>query len=173
MERTVVAAKGSCETVTLRYWSETVSINGQLFEVNIDLNELELVNSKLTANRRQGISGIYAKYPEGIFAVLFCKNNWFLMWRGRLIELQNISEVSWSSTILGRNFIVKNRDGHIALKVNYKTVLCGLINPIRMFVDIVDDDWGLDSDLPSYIESCMRVDKCLDRIEGFITNSEK
>lgn len=121
------------------------------YAVTNDFNVVPLSNSD--PRTISEISGAYAKYKEGIFAV-WCDSEIEEIWltcNGSSTKLSLDCKLTWQSKLFSRKFSVETDSGQF-ISFRYKTLI---YEPWRLITDlfIPNDDWGLVFDLPSFVHS--------------------
>jgi hypothetical protein len=145
-----VAAKANSRPLLAR-WHPLV---GDSYAVRLDGRGRVSARYALKEDAPSAPEGVYAHYPEGVFAVFVTEAEIWVQWHDRQVKLLRDHEVAWQSTFKGRSFRLC-RNGEPDLEFAYRTLVRG---PWRLIVDLLvpDDDWGLVADLPSFIHSHFR-----------------
>jgi len=157
----------------LGYWSPIVSNEKKLAIVEVNSVMTGLVKKRFFCGSKEKISGFYAEYDEGVFAVFFDKEDSFIFWNSDVVNLKDIRKTNLDSTFLGREFRAYDKNGRIILGVKYKTLWRGLLNPIKFAGDLLVDDWGLVADLPGFINSSGSNSELRDRLDKLLSRFKK
>ena len=131
------------EKIVLKSWSKFV---GKAEYYSYKGKKLEPLNAKPST-----YNGYYAKYKEGVFCVWFEDNNPLISWRGKQFNLENCTSIMWQSKLGYREFKANFKNGK-HLHFRYYTVWLNFFDHVASVI-FLDDDWGLDNDLPSAIDS--------------------
>jgi hypothetical protein len=106
--------------------------------------------------------GFYAAYHEGIFAFFATRDGKLQIgWKDQLVDISEISKTVWSSKVSGRSLQALGENGQHLIKAKYHTLKRFLLNPLGLLLEFLmpDDDWGLEADLPSFIDTYVRSGK--------------
>lgn len=105
------------------------------------------------------ISGWYAKYPEGIF-ILFRSSDGKIKigFKDKLLDIEQITSIVWSASFKKRSFKVIDERNELLSEFNYNRTINYVFRPWKFFFEafVPDDDWGLEADLPSFVDSCFK-----------------
>ena len=149
--------------VFLERWSESVAIAPNS-KVNYP-NYLRL-NDQYSV-KPEGNNGWYGYYPEGLFYFFRDdKGRIFIGVNEVVVPVKMVESAIWTSNLRARYFICLDRKGQVILDFKYRTLRRFIRNPLKLITEffIPDDDWGLESDVPSFVHS--RI-KCNDFNEIF------
>lgn len=150
------------KTLRLIYWDKSVSIGKTT--LSIDLSQRKLIFLPEIEDNKE-IFGWYAKYNEGVFYIFTDdRNNLYIGFDKNHINVSFVSSIQWHSNIKNRKFQAYSEGRDIILEFKYKTLINSLKKPWSILEDIFipDDDWGLVSDLPSFIHSSFRQGRLYD-----------
>lgn len=150
----------------LQLWATTVAVNDAEVKlapwhslVSVEATTITLSPSggyKVSAAIESEVKGLYAKYPECLFASWIGNDGMLNLQSGtNKLVVQFDDAVHWQSSALGRRFSVR-RDGAEIFAIRYHTFFRRLRQrPWSILTEIFmpDDDWGLVCDLPSFIHS--------------------
>lgn len=101
------------------------------------------------------IDGYYAVYREGVFCVWLQNDVPYCSWNGTTCLVDATTQIDWQSTCWYRQFrITLPNQSQIAFK--YHTFARNIWAYLQSFL-FLDDDWGLNHDLPSHVHSCHRL----------------
>lgn len=102
------------------------------------------------------ISGYYAKYPEGVFFIVWTKDGGiYFGWKQKIFELREIKEFSWERRLTDRVFRITGPDS-VDHTFQYDRLL---LAPWRVITDFVvrDEWWDLQCNLPSWVDSSLSL----------------
>jgi hypothetical protein len=145
-----VAAKANSSPLLAR-WHPVV---GDSYAVQLDSRGRMTAQYARKEDAPSAPGGVYAHYPEGVFAVFVAEEEIWLQWQDRQVKLLRDHDVAWQSTFGGRSFGL-SRNGETDLAFTYQTLIR---RPWRLIADLLmpDDDWGLVADLPGFVHSHFR-----------------
>lgn len=138
----------NAEQLNLNKWDE----KSKQLALMIKGNQYKLIKK---TNKTLIINGWYAEYSEGTFVFFKNRNGELALgWRNNFELLDNVKSIDWDMSAKRRHLICYNLEGNCILEAKYRT-LRRFLNPIKLFSELFvpDDDWGLNSDLPSHVHS--------------------
>lgn len=145
--------------VILKCWHTLVAFKKH------ELLSLSLGNERFKFTPYQGeqkACGFYAAYHEGIFVFFVTEDGKLQIgWKDQLVGISEIFKTVWSSEVSGRSFGAFGEDGQHLIQARYHTLKRFLLNPLGLLLEFLmsDDDWGLEADLPSFIDNYVRSGK--------------
>lgn len=155
--------------ILLGYWNNLVSNNNMFCVAKFDDDMSSIEAVEFVDSFQEGISGFYAKYPEGLFYVfLDDEGRVCLSWRGRVVKLAEVESIKCRSYFYGRYFCISGSDSGTLMSFRYHTLLGRMFSPKDFWADLLDDDWGLAADLPQFIESCFRSGDLEERLKCLV-----
>lgn len=147
----------------LGYWDSIVSHENKILIYEVDLLKVE--SCSFQYSNKEKVNGFYAEYVEGIFSVFTNGRVIFICWGNEVVNLDDVKKISWKSSFFGREFKVYGNNGKVLMYFKYKTFFRSMLNPVEFMGNLLDDDWGLVADLPSFIDSSVKAGDLFIRME--------
>lgn len=151
--------------IILAPWHRLVSIKGAF----VEYDELRQRTFPMRGSVGGRISGFYASYIDGFFAVFEDRDGDIkILLNGIVISKSEISKASVTSGIFGRKLSLNLKTGEQKFFI-YQSPKTIFRHPIKFInsVLLADDDWGLVCDLPGYLSSVIekgRIDLLINLI---------
>ena len=118
------------------------------------------------------VSGLYGSYYEGVFIWYKTASGKLVIgWQGHLVDIADIGKVIWQVKAKGRSFECVTPEGEVLMAFWYHTLKQYRFRPLKFLLDEIlfpDEWWGLTSDLPSFIDSCMKQHNVEERHQALL-----
>jgi hypothetical protein len=105
----------------LKIWASGLG-DHNFYEVTNDFHVVPLMDKDIP--KANDISGAYAKYKEGLFAVWFDSeaNEIWVVWNGSSAKINSDCKLTWVSKPFSRQFVIETPTGK-TISFKYKTIL--------------------------------------------------